>query len=90
MDSLNLGFLTLCTAYAEKIKITLMDKFVNILYQDSKPATAIIEDGDTNLLLTEAPKSIILMFNTTFTLVEAKGIKELMLMMLKVYKGITK
>ena len=48
MDSLYLGFEVLCNAYARKIYSTLMDKFVHILYQDSKEATAIEEEYDSD------------------------------------------
>lgn len=83
-DSLESGYLQLCTAYAKKTHAQITPLVVNILRQE-REVTQVETDPKQGFLYTNAPFDLIKMFSESFEVVLAKRIKELILKTLRMF-----
>lgn len=85
-DYLKNGFMVLCNAYGRKIHSQLIPLILGILEGEK---TFQYETDYEGIVNTVAPEGLIKLFFEAFQVVKIKGIKDLMLKLLKIYEEIT-
>ena len=91
-DSVELGYIQLCSTYAKKTHNSIMPMIISILKQeryDPKRSDQLDEDPRSGYLITNSPTDLLKLFEQTFELVLAKKIKSLILKTLKLFSTLT-